>query len=47
MLTFFYKVKSYKIENNIIKEDDEELDNDTNSELSEEPYLFSSDEDED
>tara|TARA_R110002074_G_scaffold220898_2_gene391447 strand:+ start:549 stop:1046 length:498 start_codon:yes stop_codon:yes gene_type:complete len=32
---------------NNIKEDDEELDNDTNSELSEEPYLFSSDEDED
>ena len=32
---------------NNIKEDDEELDNDTNSELSEEPYLFSSDEEED
>lgn len=29
---------------NNIKEDDEEFDNDTNSELSEEPYLFSSDE---
>lgn len=33
-----------KLANNNIKEDDEELDNDTNSELSEEPYLFSSDE---
>ena len=32
---------------NNIKEDDEELDNDTNSELSEEPYLFSSDEEDD
>ena len=32
---------------NDIKEDDEELDNDTNSELSEEPYLFSSDEEDD
>ena len=36
-----------KLANNNIKEDDEELDNDTNSELSEEPYLFSSDEEED
>ena len=36
-----------KIVNDNIKEDDEELDNDTNSELSEEPYLFSSDEEED
>ena len=36
-----------KVTNIIIKEDDEELDNDTNSELSEEPYLFSSDEEDD
>lgn len=33
-----------KLANDIVKEDDEEFDNDTNSELSEEPYLFSSDE---
>lgn len=33
-----------KLANDNIKEDDEELDNETNSELSEEPYLFSSDE---
>jgi hypothetical protein len=33
-----------KLANIIVKEDDEELDNDSNSELSEEPYLFSSDE---